>query len=99
MTKQEEIKRRVKYILTANATRICHLYMEPNDALMVACDEIASKILEDEASQGVVIKVDRELPEFYECGDEHCQDYCHGADQGNMLKAGYVAFEPLIEVK
>ncbi len=54
-------------------------------------------------SQGVVIKVDRELPEnphgftdrekklhFYECTDN-----CHEVERESMLKAGYVAVEPL----
>jgi len=50
---------------------------------------------------GVVIKVDRELPELLE--SEFCVEpyslnpYSYDAAQRDMLKAGYVAVEPLIK--
>lgn len=47
--------------------------------------------------KGVVIKVDRELPETRCARSVRCYPECHTVEQDNMLKAGYVAVEPLIE--
>ena len=56
----------------------------------------ADELLEDLASEGVVLKVDRELP-INTCGDDYdCYESCHLIAQEDMLKAGYVAVEPLI---
>lgn len=65
----------------------------------------ADSILKYLHSQGVVLKVDKELPKnphgftdrerrlhLYEC----CES-CHKAERESMLKAGYVAIEPLIK--
>ena len=49
-----------------------------------------------EDSQGVVIKVDRELPEL---GNHRGHNMCVEDAQTDILKAGYVAVEPLIEDK
>ena len=48
-------------------------------------------------SQGVVIKVDRELPdnEVWHKVEREFEAYCAG--RNDMLKAGYVAVEPLIK--
>ena len=46
---------------------------------------------------GVVIKVDRELPKCDVTTKKPCNKECHIQEQVNMLKAGYVAVEPLID--
>ena len=59
-------------------------------------DGLITKILKKQASQGIVIKVGRELPnmpfDVPEIGAGIFQ-----AGLNSMLKAGYAAFEPLIE--
>ena len=68
MTKQEEIK--------SGISEIAEEYWY--SSLMVT-----RKVLEYLHSQGVVIKVDKEMP--------------HGTIHCDMLKAGYVPVEPLIK--
>ena len=46
---------------------------------------------------GVVIKVDRELPEMPSNYDSEDNNYLYSQAQEDMLKAGYVAVEPLIK--
>ena len=47
--------------------------------------------------RGVVLKVDRELP-INTCGDDYdCYESCHLIAQEDMLKAGYVATEPIVK--
>lgn len=83
MTKQEEIR---EGIIT-NITKVC-----PN---MLNRDivSLADKILQGEYSQGVVIKVDRELPQHLMEGQEaySSEDIKH-----RFAKAGYVVVESLI---
>jgi len=68
-------------------------------------DGLVKRIQERENSQGVVIKVERELPpqEFF--GDKYWEAYhpspkfVEQKTKESMLKAGYVAVEPLLEEK
>ena len=53
---------------------------------------VASDILRYLHSQGVVIKVDKELP----LSDYYFEDEAYETGQDDMLKAGYVAVEPII---
>ncbi len=47
---------------------------------------------------GVVLKVERELPEPACCPEfAKCHEFCHTIEQCNMLKTGYVAVESLIK--
>ena len=56
--------------------------------------EAADLILEEESSQGVVIKVERGLPYCKRC----CSgEYLGDSTQQDMLNAGYVAVENLID--
>jgi len=50
-------------------------------------------------SQGVVMQVERELPEYSTLDDPVCCAGCHESEQVNMLEAGFVATESLIEGK
>ena len=49
-------------------------------------------------SQGVVIKVDRELPDM-PCYSHTREKTAYSRSQEDMLNAGYVAVEPLIKEK
>ena len=85
MTKQEEIYKGVSEIVEW--------------AVEVGKDRRAIKdIFEYLHSQGVVIKVDRELP-IWELGSisNEVEYAIYKAAQQDMLKAGYVAVEPLVE--
>ena len=88
MTKQEEIREGIAIILESAG----------------ASREWTLNILEYLHSQGVVIKVERELPSISWNSDDPLYDiaFCKGMSEnlGNMLKSGYgTAVEPLVEVK
>uniref|UniRef100_A0A6M3LRP6 Uncharacterized protein n=1 Tax=viral metagenome TaxID=1070528 RepID=A0A6M3LRP6_9ZZZZ len=85
MTKQDKIRECIEMIL--------QIAPVPLDDV----GNVASTLLDYLRSQGVVIKVDRELPETPR-GDPY-DDYCNGYIQAqeDMLEAGYVATESLIE--
>ena len=98
MTKQEEIREGIDWVLTS---QVEPQYYGTNlrDRLIKKLDEL-----------GVVIKVDRELPwdedipkEYNElaCGAEDDTDniarQCYLLAQADMLKAGYVATIPIKE--
>ena len=103
MTKQEEMKRFVSLYLRQRFTT--------NEVPDDECDKEAEFIQQYLHSQGVVIKVERELPkltqdEFEEwCGSHQirgcglrkamCEDYCVFLAMND--KAGYVAVESLIK--
>ena len=98
MTKQEAIREGiVEPICDACLPYICaHWDLTPKERLLI-CKPLrgwVDRILKAEADLGVVIKSDRELPkrDCYAC-------YPSAVDlaQKDMLKAGYVAVEPLIE--
>ena len=95
MTKQEDVARRVKDILTNNSGRICHLYMQPSNALVVLCQSIADEILRDEASQGVMLRV--------KCPDCEWSQFGDGESVGMTpcLRCGSTGYitEPLIREK
>lgn len=81
MTKQEEIKEGIADILEVWMTRDLAL-------------ETARTIMAKESYQGVVIKVERELPDTHTLLGNHV----HATQaQYDMLKAGYVATESLIK--
>lgn len=87
MTKQEEIKEGIKDILRENHS-------------LINLDGIVAAIQRYEASQGVVIRVDRELPEIPEFDSggvciwspKQCEEA-----QRDMLRAGYVVVESFIK--
>ena len=99
MTKQEEVRDGV----ITNIAKACP------DMLNADIVKLADKILKDEGSQGLVIKVERELPHSLYVnlmfGAKKKSVICENMElntiyeegQRDMLKAGYVAVEPLIE--
>lgn len=99
-SKQEEIKEGVKDIIIDNSGNISCLYTEPRNLHVELCLNIADKILSYLHSQGVVIKVDRELPKIpikaFENYKEHELGEKCRLTQRDMLKSGYVAVEALI---
>lgn len=107
MTKQEEIREGV-------AVKLCNhdgfdwewLKEQPHYKGSKDCEfyfRCADDILTYEDSQGVVIKVDRKLPENPHFNREDISDSglgeMNGFDQAILMckKAGYVAVEPLIK--
>ncbi len=103
MTKQEEIREGIAK-LTEDRFRFpaeeAGLIWDKNFNYM-----LASNILSYLHSQGVVIKVDRELPSLTDASrcspgsytwNKHIAEFNY---QQDMLRAGYGAFEPLIEEK
>lgn len=123
MTKQEEIRKGIA-IIFHNIERRRLKFTEPNSpfniewgqlswAFKEKYKEMADEVRIFEDSQGVVIKVDRELPRnpYF---DTHSHEYLMKLSdedysielgkkykylnaQRDMLKADYVAVEPLIE--
>ena len=69
---------------------------EQTDFSKESPEQLADAVLWVEDADGVVIKVDRELPTEL-TWDEHDERAVHKI-QGDMLKAGYVAVERLMEV-
>ena len=85
MTKQDIIKEGIAQTIKDDAGGYVHL-ME-HDRI-----RISKAIVGYLHSQGVVIKVDRELPEIWD-------GYTMDAYLLKLKKAGYVAVEPLIEAR
>ena len=67
------------------------------DTLVMLQGAFADKIMADESKQGVVKKVDRELPEIPPCQAGHSRQEAYKDAQQDMLDNGYVAVEPLIK--
>ena len=99
MTKQEEIGEGM-------ATSLAEYFGDPT----INYDGLRAHIIQYLHSQGVVIKVEKELPkceitegqvESYrgtiEYGLSWCGRSAYLAAQNEMLKAGYVAVEPLVK--
>ncbi len=83
MTKQEEIREGIlNWLLCSTNLSQCK------------ASSGADSILRKLHSQGVVIKVDRELPKV--CNK--LNPIARADEQQDMLKAGYIAVEPLVEV-
>ena len=104
MTKQEEIREGVTILIEEETTFIEGEYSPlagpiTSDTRELDCEPsyLASKILSYLHSQGVVIKVERELP-IKIAGQENIS-YCAGYHDAchQRLKAGYVAVEPLVK--
>ena len=110
MTKQEEVREGI----IKNLNEFRWELQKPNvlintDTLVMLQGAFADKILKDESSQGVVLKVERELPKNpypeLEKGMGRNRHYArvrhHSYTEGQkgMLKAGFVAVEPLIKEK
>ena len=62
----------------------------------------ANSIFQDLHSQGCVLRVDRELPKFKlvlsaSMGENSMVQLGYNCNRQDMLKAGYVAVEPIIE--
>ena len=92
-TKQEEIREGIEEALD---------YCEPNGHCdLKSCEECRTdNMLKVLHSKGLVIKVDRKLPTIDTTTDSYpvpCNETCHKSEQENMLKAGYVAVEPLVK--
>ena len=84
MTKQEEIREGIiTNIVRAHPTML-------NKNILT----LADKILEDEVSQGVVIKTDRKFRSTRMKVNSSFNDYMLGIE--DVLAAGYVAVAPLI---
>ena len=114
MTKQEEIREGMQRLWcqhckalqkTNNTVVECWynpLTEEGRHAFCGANEDAVNAILKDESERGVVIKVDRELPNNpyfgYELWDKesHDRELGYKEAQQDMLEAGYAAFEPLI---
>ena len=110
MTKQEEIREG----LDNSICDACEEDVDKDDCRKSICayaSKLRDAILKLEDSQGVVIKVDRELPESpdadylisqYEGEEATAEDvalmHFNGIEKGKrlMLRAGYVAVESLI---
>ena len=100
MTKQEEIRKEIASLTYQSCIDAGHKPRKESDYLPLA-DELLSYLY----SQGaVVIKVKRELPEYAPFPERNPKPiegaaFLLGMDIGreDMLKAGYVAVEPLIE--
>lgn len=112
MTKREEIREGMAYIVTTTLDcKLCQTECIDNQKL--PCPEayrIADEIMKKQDSQGLVIKVDRELPkilaecicethpELAELGEVGDGQYHAVEDyQERLIEAGYVATEPLID--
>jgi len=93
MTKREEIGEGIRSHLKRFYKR--SFGKEPEEFAIDYLEHCAKNLEMFLASEGVVIKVDRELRVIIGTDD----DYFIGmrAERDNMLKAGYVAVEPLIE--
>ena len=107
MATREKIKEVIKDIIVKNSGNISCLYPGLSNALVELCLSITDEILGFEDSQGVVIKVERELPDIrfspsaIKVYDRNNKPISH-ADaasytQQDMLDAGYMATEPLIK--
>ncbi len=83
MSKQEEIREGL-----IELARLAILNQDPPSRL-------AKEIIEYLHSEGCVLKVERELPSYRNAVNKSYNDYMLGRE--DMLKAGYVAVEPLIE--
>ena len=99
MTKQEEIREGIAKIEVGNLWD-----MEDNriGALCEIGKDGASRVIDYLHSQGVVIQVERELPEIPKFEYDHPQYrglLQRGAINYSKLLAGYVPVEPLIEGK
>ena len=100
MTKQEEIREGVAEDIGKN---ISPEWRSRNKGyLEIRVYDVTDTILAHLHSQGVVIKVDRELPkvEFFDPArpdliGEYERQYIRGMER--MLKEGYVAVEPLVQ--
>ena len=99
MTKQEEIRKGIAKRLYAE-----HYSISKEDTFettykryQVECLDMADVALSYLHSQGGVMKVDKGLPE--NVVQEFSPEYDNGYHRGemDMLKAGYVATEPLIK--
>lgn len=97
MTKQEEIREgiasRIWYRASLPSVNIKweELTSFARDCWLHLADEEMSIL----RSQGVVLRVDKELPQPDYAGENWYGSY--GVAQEHMLKAGYTATEPLIE--
>ena len=95
MTKQAEIQ---GVILNDRVRRplIDLLWKELGDKTGAYCEILARKVLELEHSQGVVIKVDSELPKALYSAYT-VEGFTEEAVKNDMINAKYTAFEPLVE--
>lgn len=94
MASREEIREGI-------AKQICYFYLRKTGAnfsiiTQAECYEVADFILKEEDSQGVVIKVDRELPHKPIYDDRRINDAL-SVYQRVITKVGYEAVGPLIE--
>ena len=98
MTKQEEIRE----VIDAHTDDVCLYQDSPCEfrgsyGYCISTDDAYKCLMKRLSEIGVVIKVDRELPEScHTVKGEHAHGY-YEYGQEDMLKAGYVAVEPLIK--
>ncbi|KKM99790.1 hypothetical protein LCGC14_1144400 [marine sediment metagenome] len=75
-------------------------YEEDGGQYCLLVQKVVTAILRELDSHGVVIKVERELPELDIATNAEpysCNELCHKVEQLNMFTAGYVAVESLID--
>ena len=100
MTKQEEIREGIalKYLQWKENDTTLQLHTA-GQFLRSECFDFANEVMEQEHSQGVVRKVERELPllSFENSVTGVATFERELGIQRDMLKAGYVVVEPLIE--
>ena len=89
MSKQEELWGALSWILS-------EIYWKGKRGESINYREYGTEIFASLHSQGVVIQIERELPEPRYPNSE--MDAYIWEGQQDMLKAGYTAVEPLIEV-
>ncbi|KKN62165.1 hypothetical protein LCGC14_0514440 [marine sediment metagenome] len=105
ITKQEEIREGVaiwlyNYEMSGKHTS-WSLWLDIEEDLKYHYRGCVNELMKKMDKQGVVLKVGRELPEYVGCvnvSDGFTKAIAQEAQQ-DMLKAGYGAFEPLIEGK
>ena len=93
MAKQEEIREGMDWV-SALARIIIESTLVPPETPYWLIVKLARDILKYQTSKGMVIKVDKELPT---CAYWSYRDIATDPKVVAMLKAGYVAVEPLIK--
>ena len=103
MTKQEEIREGIQEII---ARKLFVGEVTQHMGTTLSLDNMAKEIVKYLHSQGVVVKAVGELPKNRQVAGQYVAhphfEPTHGAideAQQDMLKAGYVAVEPLIQNK
>lgn len=98
MTKREEIREGIAKAIYGDWAIGSAPWEKTTQAEKAPWLRTAEKVMGDEASQGVVIKVDRELPKCPYSKDELLIGAYREALE-DIVEAGYVAVEPLTLIR